>query len=61
MIRKTMAQLLRDQTGGTIIEYALVLGLIVFGLFIATQGIGNQVRTTMDTAHTTLSTANAAG
>jgi len=60
MLRKILIPLLRDIRGGTLIEYGLVLALLVFGLFLASRGIGNQVRTTLGTASTTLSTANAA-
>jgi len=61
MLRIVLSQLLRDQRGATLIEYALVLALIVFGLFVATQGIGNQIQITLGTASTTISGANAAG
>jgi pilus assembly protein Flp/PilA len=56
-----LAALLADRSGATAIEYGLVMALITIGIFSIVQGMGNQVRTTMTTANTTLTTANAAG
>jgi pilus assembly protein Flp/PilA len=61
MFARLWNALLADRSGGTAIEYGLVMALITIGLFAVLSGMGNQVRTTMTTANTTLSTANAAG
>lgn len=61
MFPRRLRHLLADRCGATAIEYGLVLALITIGIFTLVQGMGNSVQTTMTTANTTLSTANAAG
>jgi pilus assembly protein Flp/PilA len=60
MIGQWLIQLVRDRSGATAIEYGLILAFIVIGLFAVVGGMGNMVTTTLGTASTTMSTANAA-
>ena len=59
-IRQGLRQLMRDRSGGTAMEYGLILALIVIGLFMVVGGMGNMIQTTLGTASTTMDAANAA-
>ncbi len=59
-IRQGLRQLMRDRSGGTAMEYGLILALIVIGLFVVVGGMGNMIQTTLGTASTTMDAANAA-
>jgi pilus assembly protein Flp/PilA len=55
-----MAQLFwNDESGQGLSEYALLLGLIVVGVVLFIQGMGNSIRGIFSKANTALATANA--
>ncbi len=59
-IARLLNSLRHDRSGATAIEYGLLVALITIGIISAIGGVGNQVSTTMQTANTSMSGANAA-
>ncbi len=57
---KFLAKLLRDDAGATAIEYGLIAALIAVAAIAAMQGMGNQLKTTFNTASSAMSGGNAA-
>lgn len=47
---KFLRKLLEDQTGATAIEYGLIAALIAVAAIAAMQGLGNQLKTTFNSA-----------
>ena len=47
---KFLSKLLDDQTGATAIEYGLIAALIAVAAIAAMQGLGNQLKTTFNSA-----------
>ena len=43
LVKRTFAKLLRDEQGGEVIEYALVLGLIVVAAIAIIGAVGTKV------------------
>lgn len=43
-------QFLGDESGLTTVEYALLLALVVVGAIVAWQGLGNTVKTTVNSS-----------
>lgn len=43
-------QFLRDESGLTTVEYALLLALVVVGAIVAWQALGNTVKTTVNSS-----------
>ena len=50
--------LLRDETGATAIEYALIAALVSVAAIIAIQGVGSEVNSTFQTAQSKMEAAN---
>jgi Flp pilus assembly pilin Flp len=42
-LRKTLIRLVRDQHGGEVIEYALILGLIIVVAIVTITAVGGKV------------------
>jgi Flp pilus assembly pilin Flp len=42
-IRNTLARLVRDEQGGEVLEYALIVGLIVVAAIAAITSVGTKV------------------
>ncbi len=57
-MRKVLANLLRDESGATAIEYGLIAALISVVIIGAVTLVGTQLSTTFNTISTKLSTAN---
>ena len=47
---KFLSTLLNDETGATAIEYGLIAALIAVAAIAAMQGMGNQLKTTFNSA-----------
>ena len=47
---KFLRKLLEDQTGATAIEYGLIAALIAVAAIAAMQGLGNELKTTFNSA-----------
>jgi len=43
MIRKQLARLFNDESGGEVLEYALIAGLIVVAAIAVIAAVGNKV------------------
>ena len=56
---KFINKLFRDEAGATAIEYGLIAALIAVAAITAMQGLGNELKTTFNTAKGSMSTANA--
>ena len=54
---KALAALLRDDTGASAIELALVIVLVSLAGLVAIQGIGSQVESTFATTSSTIENA----
>lgn len=54
------ARILRDERGATAIEYGLIAALIAVAAIAAMQGMGNQLKTTFNTASSAMSGGSAA-
>ena len=57
---KFINKLFRDEAGATAIEYGLIAALIAVAAITAMQGLGNELKTTFNTATGSMSTANQA-
>jgi len=55
---KFINKLFRDEAGATAIEYGLIAALIAVAAITAMQGLGNELKTTFNTAKDSMSTAN---
>jgi pilus assembly protein Flp/PilA len=53
-----MWQLLNDESGQGLAEYALLLGLIVIGVIVFIQGMGGHVKNLFGKANNELTTAD---
>ncbi len=51
---KLIRKLLGDDKGATAIEYGLIAALIAVAAISAMQGLGNQLKTTMNTTKTSM-------
>nr|WP_202389219.1 Flp family type IVb pilin [Qipengyuania oceanensis] len=49
---------MRDETGATAIEYALIAALVSVAAIIAIQGVGSEVNSTFQTAQSKMEAAN---
>lgn len=47
---KFLSTLCKDETGATAIEYGLIAALIAVAAIAAMQGLGNQLKTTFNSA-----------
>ena len=56
---KFINKLFRDEAGANAIEYGLIAALIAVAAITAMQGLGNELKTTFNTAKGSMSTANA--
>jgi pilus assembly protein Flp/PilA len=54
---KTVRRFLRDESGATAIEYALIAAGIAVAIIPVVKGLGTQLRTTFTTITTNLATA----
>lgn len=52
---KLLAKLRSDEAGATAIEYGLIAALIAVAAITAMQGMGNQLKTTFNTASSAMS------
>lgn len=57
---KRIANLFRDESGATAIEYGLIAALIAVAAIAAMQGMGNQLKSTFNTSSSAMSGGNAA-
>lgn len=55
---KTMKSLLKDESGATAVEYALVIGLVSIAIITAAQGLGGAVTTAFENISDALNTAS---
>lgn len=55
-----LTRMFRDEAGATAIEYGLIAALIAVAAIAAMQGMGNQLKTTFNTASSAMSGGNAA-
>ena len=55
---KTFQLFLKDESGATAIEYALIAALISIAAIVTLTGVGSQVNTTFSTVNSTLAGAS---
>jgi pilus assembly protein Flp/PilA len=55
-----LARLYHDERGATAIEYGLIAALIAVAAIAAMQGMGNQLKSTFNSASSAMSGGNAA-
>jgi len=55
-----IANMFRDESGATAIEYGLIAALIAIAAITAMSGLGGQLSATFNTTSSTLGAANAA-
>jgi pilus assembly protein Flp/PilA len=56
-MKNLLRRFVKNETGATAIEYALIGALIGVGIIAAARSLGSQVGTTFNTAKTTMKTA----
>ena len=55
---KTLKSLLKDESGATAVEYALVIGLVSIAIITAAQGLGTSVTNAFDNISNELNRAS---
>lgn len=56
-MRKLLERFLKDRSGATAIEYALIVALVGIAIIGGARLLGSQVSTTMNTTKSTMKTA----
>jgi pilus assembly protein Flp/PilA len=56
-VSNLLRRFVRNESGVTAIEYALIAALIGIGIIAASRSVGSQVSTTLNTSKTTMKTA----
>lgn len=59
-MKNFLKNFVRDESGASAAEYALILAVIGSGIALAAIGLGDQIQTAVERAETALEDANAA-